>query len=178
MSWLRLDDGFATNPKIAELTDRELRVWLRVLCYCAQLQDPTVDSVTVREVKGLNSRTILRLLSVGLLDESGDDYEVHHWEHYQPKDLTGATRQARWRARRNAERNGLRNGVVDGPDRDEIVTSRVGAHARPVPVPSQEDLNQVQNPTPNPALDVDVTDADERERILKGEGILHDLSQL
>ena len=30
MSWLRIDDGFAAHPKIAALSDKDLRVWLRV----------------------------------------------------------------------------------------------------------------------------------------------------
>jgi hypothetical protein len=151
MSWLRLDDGFATNPKIAALSDRELRVWLRVLCYCAQLQDPTVDRVTIREVSGLTLRVISKLIDVGLLDESGSDYEVHDWAFYQPKDKTGADRQAKWRARHPDKRNGLRNAASNGSDRYENVTSRVGARARPVPYPSSETPSVLPStPTPNP----------------------------
>lgn len=100
MAWLRLDDGFASHPKIAALTDRELRVWLRVLCYCGSHQDPTVDEIVRREVPGLNVRTVLRYVELELLDPSGADFEVHDWPQYQPKDSTGAERQARWRARR------------------------------------------------------------------------------
>lgn len=140
MAWLRLDDGFATHPKIAALTDRELRIWLRVLCYCSQHQDPTVDRITIQVVSGLTLKVIRKLIEVGLLDESGGDYEVHDWLVYAPKDPTGADRQAKWRARRNADRNGtsngLRNGVERYADRDETVTSRAGARARPRPVPS------------------------------------------
>jgi len=143
MSWVRIDDGFATNPKIAALTDRELRVWIRVLCYCGSQQDPSIDRVAKREIIGLSTRLILKLNNIELLDESGDDYEIHDWAKYQPKDLTGAQRQANWRARRNAGRNGGRNGLrnanVDGSDRYENVTSRADAQARPVPYPSSKD---------------------------------------
>jgi hypothetical protein len=134
MSWLRLDDDFASHPKIAALTDRQFRVWMRVLCYCGKHQDPTVDRVAIREVKGLTSRSVLRFAQLELLDKSGRDYEVHDWPLYQPKDTTGAERQARWRARRNAASNNPRNGERNDSDRDENVTSRADAHARSRPL--------------------------------------------
>lgn len=101
MAWLRIDDGFAFHPKIAALSDRELRVWMRLLCYCARHSDPSVDAVTRQEVVGLTSSVMASLIRLELLDESGSDWEVHDWEHYAPKDMTGAERQARWRSRRN-----------------------------------------------------------------------------
>lgn len=101
MSWLRIDDGFASNKKIAALTDRELRVWLRVLCFCARAEDPTVDHLTINEVKGLDTRKVARFAELALLDTVGKSHEVHDWVKYLPRDMTGAERQARWRARRN-----------------------------------------------------------------------------
>src|SRR4051794_24106180 len=35
MAWLRLDDGFAGRPAIVNLTDREFRLFIRLLCHCA-----------------------------------------------------------------------------------------------------------------------------------------------
>jgi hypothetical protein len=35
MSWVRLDDGFADHPKIAELDDRAFRIHVWALCDCA-----------------------------------------------------------------------------------------------------------------------------------------------
>ena len=103
MAWLRIDDGFASHPKIACLTDRELRVWMRLLCYCAKTRDPSVDDVTRREVPGLTAKVVLRFATVGLLDNHGHGLEIHDWLHYLPKDATNAERQARWRARRNGK---------------------------------------------------------------------------
>lgn len=109
MSWLRIDDAFASHPKIAALSDRELRVWLRVLCYCSRHEDPTVDRGTMQEVPGLTSAVIQRLTTLALLDpvdEPAGVYEVHDWTDYRPKDSTGAERQKRWRQRHNAPWNG------------------------------------------------------------------------
>lgn len=158
MSWLRLDDGFTGNAKISELTDREFRVWMRVLCHCAKAQDPTVDKIVRREVAGFNGPALAKFKDVGLLDDIGTDYEVHDWAKYLPKDATNADRQARWRARRNAARNGQSNGESNAPSNGkeryedryaddppavtETVTepSRAGAgtRGRTRPVPSQE----------------------------------------
>ena len=106
MTWLRISDGFASNKKIAQFSDREFRVWLRLLCYCAKEQDPSVDAIVTREVPGVTKAFIRRCHTLELLDAIGDDHEVHDWSHYLPKDGTNADRQARWRARRNASRNG------------------------------------------------------------------------
>jgi hypothetical protein len=86
VSWLRLDDSFVDNGKIGELSDGELRVWLRVLCHCARAQDPTVDPITIRAVSGLTRRVLMKLLKLELLDEIGTSgYEVHHWAQYQSR---------------------------------------------------------------------------------------------
>lgn len=103
MSWLRIDDAFADHPKIGQLTDREFRVWMKTLCYCARYKDPTVDATTIGSVAGLDSRKINRFAELGLLDDLGASRVIHDWQVYAPKDPTGAERQAHWRA---ANRNG------------------------------------------------------------------------
>jgi hypothetical protein len=115
LSWLRIDDRMASHPKIAQLTDREFRIWMRLLSFCAAYQDPSVDKVALSEVNGLSPVIVTRFAALDLLDIAGDSYEIHDWTHFQPKDLTGADRQARWRAR-NAVRNAISDGlkVVDG----------------------------------------------------------------
>lgn len=100
MAWLRIDDGFATHPKIASLTDREFRVWMRLMCYCGRHQDPTVDTVTRQEVVGLTQSVVRRFVEVDLVDSDGT---IHDWSVYQPRDSTGADRQAKWRANRNGK---------------------------------------------------------------------------
>lgn len=137
MGWLRIHDGFTANSKIAELNDGEFRVWMRLLCHCANSRDPSVDRVAKREISGLNSRRIRRFADLGLLDEIGSDFEVHDWSKYMPKEEQNAARQAKWRARRrNAERNGTSNAgsnaeVTPQPSRARAGTR--GVPSRPVP---------------------------------------------
>lgn len=100
MSWLRVDDAFTSNSKIAQLTDAEFRVWMRLLCHCARAKDPTVDAATMNEVAGLTKARVSLFASLGVIDEIGSSWVVHDWQQYQPKDATGAERQAKWRANR------------------------------------------------------------------------------
>lgn len=100
MSWVRVDDGFTSNAKIVQLSDRDFRVWMRLLCHCARTRDPSVDKVALNEVAGLTKASVGRFAALVLLDPVGDDFEVHDWPQYQPKDSTGADRQAAWRARK------------------------------------------------------------------------------
>ena len=101
MTWLRIDDGFAAHPKIGKLSDRDFRIWVRVLCHCARYEDPTVDEATMGEVRDLTEARVARFTELGLLDPSGAALEIHDWVKYLPKDKTSAERQANWRARRN-----------------------------------------------------------------------------
>ncbi len=128
MSWLRVDDRFASHPKIAQLGDKEFRIWLKLLCFCAAYQDPSVDQIALAEVPGLTPKIVAKFAAVGLLDESGEELEIHNWAKYQPADMTGADRQAKWRAR-----NGSRNGRVT----ETSVTDSLASRARaPVPSPT------------------------------------------
>lgn len=112
MAWLRVDDRFASHPKVAQLSDKEFRVWMRTLCFCAAYQDPSVDRIALSEVTGLTKAMVMKFSDLGLLDPSDVGHEIHDWQHYQPKDATGAERQAKWRAR-NASRNGSHNGRLE-----------------------------------------------------------------
>lgn len=136
MAWLRLDDGFTANSKIAQLSDAEFRAWMRLLCHCARSRDPSVDEVAIREVSGLNSRRIRRYADLGLLDEVGAHFEVHDWTKYMPKEEQNAARQAKWRAR---HRNALSNAGSNAGGDAEVTPSHARGHARgPVPSRPQE----------------------------------------
>lgn len=159
MSWVRLDDGFAEHPKIVSLTDREFRLWVALLCYCARQEDPTVDRLTARAVRGLTPRLIAKLESIGLLDlvenrpendptfdsvsltkTTKNTYEIHDWIHYQPKDKTGAERQARYRSRRLEQADDPRYAAVTPTVTESVTPDRYSdrnENVTPVPVPGQ-----------------------------------------
>ena len=139
MSWVRIDDGFTGNAKIIQLTDREFRIWMRLLCHCSRTRDPSVDRSALNEVAGMSKALIVRFRTLGLLDPVGEAFEVHDWPQYQPKDATSAERQAKWRARKAVTKSvteGVTQPVTEG------VTSLARAR-EPVPVPPSSSIGAV-----------------------------------
>lgn len=115
MAWLRIDDRFASHPKIGELSDREFRVHVRVLCYCALHQTGgSIPASAYAEVPGLTRTVASRLVQLGLWDEDSQaspngkpSLTVHDWCVYNPTDPSNAERQRRHRDRhRDAESDG------------------------------------------------------------------------
>jgi hypothetical protein len=135
MSWTRLDDAFCSDKLIVRLSDHEFRVFLRLLCHCGKQEDPTVDKITIKEVPGLTPHMVAKMATrIGtetsaLLDQVGDCYEVHDWAHFQPKDKTGADRQAAWRARHTVTK-------VTKTSRARVKTNKL------VPVPEEQKQEQ------------------------------------
>lgn len=101
MPWLRVDDGFTEHYKIAELTDKEFRVWMRTLCYAARNNGRRgrLTAAMRREILGLNATVTRRFVSLGLLDQEEEPgaLTIHDWRVYNPKDPTAADRQRRRR---------------------------------------------------------------------------------
>lgn len=102
MSYVALDDRFPEHPKILQLTDREHRVFVALLCYCAR--NRTEGAIPpVKPVLGMNTRVTARLLELELLEENGGELRIHDYADYN------GTRQqreaARERKRRQRERD-------------------------------------------------------------------------
>lgn len=157
MSWLRIDDGFTSNSKVVQLSDREFRVWMRTLCHCGRSQDPTVDEGTLSEVAGLTRPLVKKLADLRLLDEVGEVWEVHDWPHYQPKDATGADRQARWRARKRLSdvTNTVTAVVTDGVT-EPLPRARARTRDRPDPSRTHTAKPALEEEIVEEALAVDV----------------------
>ena len=121
MSWLRLDDKFAHHPKVAGLTDREFRVHIEAMLYCAEYATAgAIPSSALRLVKA-TPRVVQRLVDSGLWESNGSGLVVHHFSEYNPKDPSNAERQARWRRKRNDPvdmevTDGVTGGVDGGVD--------------------------------------------------------------
>jgi hypothetical protein len=69
MSWLKIDDGFLQHPKIMALTDSELRVWMRILCFSAanrRHREGQIHPSDRREIPGLTQTKIGRYIDLNL----------------------------------------------------------------------------------------------------------------
>ena len=89
MSWLRLDDGYDTHPKLLELTELQRWRWTRVLIHCAKHRtEGHVKRSVLREL-GLD-RALTELVSIGLLEENGSEgYLVHDFMQYNADTIGG-----------------------------------------------------------------------------------------
>jgi hypothetical protein len=150
MAWLRIDDGFISNKKIAQLTDLELRVWLRVLCFSAEHRRQRRGLLTTadrREIAGLSKAKVERFRSLGLLDRSGNsgDVAVHDFEQYNPTDNTAAERK-----RKERERKAGGDVTRDTTRDEERDTGRDPSHMRESPYPYPKDQEQQQHAHPDP----------------------------
>lgn len=139
MSWLRIDDGFDSHPKILGLgTDTRRWTWQRILIYACRhgeaIVPPSIRDIVPKATPGFLEDCV----QLGLLDvDKRGVMRVHNWARYQAGDPKKAARQRRWR-----------HGGVDAPVDDEVDgqvdahvdPSRVGARARPVPSHTQEPL--------------------------------------
>lgn len=127
MSWLRIDDTFASHPKLAQLSDRERWVWMRTLCYCARYATDTGKINAPSEIIGLTTPLLAKLERIGLVDRNGDGIpEIHDWKEYNGRTAVERV-QARERKQRQRDRERDEN---RDDERDETVTvpSRARAH--------------------------------------------------
>lgn len=89
MSWVRLDDDFATHPKVKAAG--RTAAWLHVagLCYCAQhLTDGKISDsslVGLGEFSRAQARKLAeRLVEVKLWEVNGTGYVIHDYLVYNP----------------------------------------------------------------------------------------------
>lgn len=109
MSWVAIEDGFIRHPKIIALTDTELRVWLRLLCWSAQYRTKgAVCQAVTGEVPGANRTRLEKYTSLGLLDKTDNGYAIHDWAEYNgnARERADARERKRLQRQREKETNG------------------------------------------------------------------------
>lgn len=139
VSWRRYDDGFEDNPKILELVALAGYEAFYRLCkvhgFSAKYGTKGIVKSSAVAALGVRPKHLRAMIQVGLLHDRGEGtYEIHDWADYQPKDLTGAERQARFR---NAHRNGeVTEEVTETTVTESLPRARASA---PVPVLSRKE---------------------------------------
>lgn len=130
MTWLKLDDGFAAHPKIAQLTDKQFRTWVRLLCHLSRYDSDNglVTDATRKDLSGITPVFVTKCTSLCLLDLVAGEMYVHNWETYRPKRDNTVTE----RVQRHRERK--RNAVTANGGNGVTPRARV-----PVPIPSEEE---------------------------------------
>lgn len=84
MSWLRLDDGFDSHPKILGLnTDERRWTWQRVLIYTCRYRSPIVPPTIKDAIPKATPKFLTDCVSLGLIDVDKDGtMRVHDWRIY------------------------------------------------------------------------------------------------
>jgi hypothetical protein len=126
MSWVRLDDGFADHPKIAQLDDRAFRIYVWSLCYSARhLTDGFVAHealigcplVTRRYTADIAQA---RLIGARLWGRRKHGIQIRDYLEFNPsaakvkeKRAGAAERQQRWRDNQEKRARRARTGVTE-----------------------------------------------------------------
>lgn len=152
MTWVRLDDGFPDNLKVARLSDAAFRAYVTALCYASRtLSDGAIPKERLRVVFG-NTRNLNALVDACLVEVAeGGDVSIHDYLVFNPsKEKVLAERaSAAERMQRSRERSGERTGEVHPP--------------RPLPDPLLEIPTESPPPTRAKRGPLTVTDEERRK---------------
>jgi hypothetical protein len=103
--WFRFYADAMRNPKVLKLSDKDFRLWIRLLSIASENEGriPPDDelklvlSARLDYVKG----GLKRLLKAGLIDPLKSGYEPHNWQKFQYKSDTSTERVQKHRRFRN-----------------------------------------------------------------------------
>lgn len=112
MPWIKLDTGFYTHPKTAELLAQprgaEAVIALqRIWCWAGESDSPQARDGHVSDallrVLGVTDKQARQLAEVGYLHRNGTGWHIHGWDEHQGALIE---RRARDRDRKRKERAG------------------------------------------------------------------------
>lgn len=140
MTWFKVDDGFWSHPKVLNLSDGAVALWVRAGSYCCQhLTDGVVSSKILR-VLG-DEKSAKELVDSGLWKTNKDGYKFHDWTEYQETSdvVKDRRKQARERMRK------VRASRRTSPERSQDVRAN---NKRTTPERSQEVQSKFATPDP------------------------------
>ena len=124
MTWVKLDDGFPTHPKVLELSDRAFRAYVTALCYAAQhLTDGFVPTRIV------GKRAATELIDARLIVAGEGGWVIHDYLSFNPSRESVETKR---RADVARKRGGFRVESERNPEGIATASERP-VPSRPVP---------------------------------------------
>jgi hypothetical protein len=192
VSWLKLDDDFASHPKVVGLSDKAFRLHICALAYCGKnLTDGLISRLGIR-LAGANAdldrpgTVAKQLVSAGLWHANADGtWQIHDYLDYNPSadDIKAERKSAAARMRalrasryaaRSAERYAARSGTPSRTTSKEVVKGRTAA-----PTPDEAAVGNGASPAASSkeenAMAVDVVQA--CRNIIAGHGWDEDYSE-
>jgi len=117
MTWVKLEDGFFTNPKATAVGPLGRELYLAGLCYCAQhLTDGLIHThaLTVLLVlSGAKPSTVDLLVKEGLWEIDSSGWQVHDFAAHQRSRAQVEAERERARVRQASRRDGTRDAPRD-----------------------------------------------------------------
>lgn len=147
MTWIKLDDKAPRHPKIASLSDRSFRWWVKGLCYASEfLTNGVLHPIFWKEVP---KQSRAELNGNHLWDWSDPNFVIHDYlSHQSSREDVEAEKQrsrekvAAFRERRKAERSQGGNQSVTGNGNQSVTGNSVTTGNRLVTDP--ENREQIQ----------------------------------
>lgn len=144
MTWFKVDDSFYDHPKVFDLPDSAVALWIRAGCWSARnLTDGFVPARMPARLCDDPDTAVKALVDSGLWRRSKGGYQFHDWADYQPTReevergrKAAAERQRRRRARMRQQIN--EEPVTDMSRRDSRVNHN-GSHGGSSRPPTRPD---------------------------------------
>lgn len=153
MAWFKVDDGFYDHPKVEELPNAAVGLWVKAGTWCAKHEtDGVIPATRVKAFKGTASQ-IRALIECGLWSETTTNsgakaYSFRDWFDYQPSREEREEERALWREKKKRERerrlnharSGGNSGSVSGANRTQIEHG-LGTNPNANATQNESDLN-------------------------------------
>lgn len=103
--WFRFYAEAIRNPKVMRLSDKDFRVWVKLLAVAAENDGAIPPLEDLKHILSMRldhlSSSVDRLISGGLIDALAGGYEPHNWSKFQYKSDTSTARVTKHRAKGN-----------------------------------------------------------------------------
>jgi len=140
MTWVKLDDAFFQNVKVASVSKDAKLLHLSAMCYCAsQLTDGKIPTPALKMIAAQADvddyrAAVAELCHVNLWDNADGDLSIHDYLKYNPskQDVMKGREAAAERMRRVRSGEQVPNSDDTAPEQDE---NSEGTSPNPVPVP-------------------------------------------
>jgi hypothetical protein len=145
MAWVKLDDHFDQHPKIAQLSDSAVALFVASLAYSNRnLTDGFIPRQVglgqLRYCDGNTTPPINELEAVGLWEQVTGGWSIHDYDEYQPSRESVLADRAAARDRKAKSRMKSRE-----VSRGDMARTNTGVTPPPVPVPVPQEATTTPN---------------------------------
>lgn len=132
MSWVKLDDRFFDNPKVAALSDGAQLAYLKAVTYCAR--ELTDGYVPVKKAREYATARMIKELAPGLWEPTEGGFVVHDYLDYNPTRAQVQAEREAAKRRMQGRSSGRSSGETSGGNSEAPVNPTPHPYPDPDPV--------------------------------------------